>query len=134
MYVSGSKADIGKCARMAPNQREQFLELIRLSLLFAMTALAEIIGCYLPWLVLRNGKPLYLLIPAAVSLSLFAWLLTLHPTAAGRTYAAYGGMYIAIALLWLRYVDGVHLTRWDVLGAVIALIGMAVIALQPSTT
>ena len=99
-----------------------------------MTALAEIIGCYLPWLVLRNGKPLYLLIPAAVSLSLFAWLLTLHPTAAGRTYAAYGGMYIAIALLWLRYVDSVHLTRWDVLGAVIALIGMAVIALQPSTT
>lgn len=115
-------------------KREQLLELLRLSLLFAVTAVAEIIGCYLPWLVLRQGKPLYLLIPAAVSLALFAWLLTLHPSAAGRTYAAYGGMYIAIALLWLKFVDGASLTRWDVSGAMIALLGMAVIALQPTTT
>ena len=64
-------------------------------------------------------------------LALFAWLLTLHPTAAGRTYAAYGGMYIAVALVWLRLVDGVTLTRWDIGGAAIALTGMAVIALQP---
>jgi small multidrug resistance family-3 protein len=110
------------------------LELLRLSLLFAVTALAEIVGCYLPWLVLRQGKPLFLLIPAAVSLAIFAWLLTLHPSAAGRTYAAYGGMYIAVALLWLRFVDGVSLTRWDIAGAAIALTGMAVIALQPSAT
>lgn len=109
------------------------MELLRLSLLFAVTALAEIVGCYLPWLVLRQGKPMWLLVPAAVSLALFAWLLTLHPSAAGRTYAAYGGMYIAIALLWLRFVDGVSLTRWDVSGAAIALVGMAVIALQPAT-
>ena len=73
-----------------------------------------------------------LLVPAALSLALFAWLLTLHPTAAGRTYAAYGGMYIAVALLWLRFVDGVALTRWDLLGAGIALLGMAVIGLQPA--
>lgn len=64
-------------------------------------------------------------------LALFAWLLTLHPSAAGRTYAAYGGMYIAAALVWLWLVDGVTLTRWDLAGASIALIGMAVIALQP---
>ena len=69
--------------------------------------------------------------PAALSLATFAWLLTLHPSAAGRTYAAYGGMYIAVALIWLRVVDGVTLTRWDVVGAAIALSGMAVIALQP---
>lgn len=109
------------------------MDLLRLSLLFAITALAEIVGCYLAWLVLRQGKLLYLLIPAAVSLALFAWLLTLHPSAAGRTYAAYGGMYIVVALLWLKFVDGVSLTRWDVSGAMIALIGMAVIALQPTT-
>ena len=109
------------------------MELLRLSFLFALTALAEIIGCYLPWLVLRQAKPLYLLIPAAISLALFAWLLTLHPSAAGRTYAAYGGMYIAVALLWLRFVDGVSLTRWDITGATVALVGMAIIALQPST-
>jgi len=110
------------------------LDLLRLSLLFAVTAVAEIVGCYLPWLVLRQEKSILLLLPAALSLMLFAWLLTLHPSAAGRTYAAYGGMYITVALLWLRFVDGVALTRWDVAGATIALIGMAVIALQPSAS
>jgi small multidrug resistance family-3 protein len=109
------------------------LDLLRLTFLFALTAVAEIVGCYLPWLVLRQGRPMYLLIPAAIALAFFAWLLTLHPAAAGRTYAAYGGMYIAVALLWLRFVDGVPLTRWDVMGAGIALVGMAVIALQPSS-
>ena len=108
------------------------MELLRLSFLFALTALAEIVGCYLPWLVLKQDRSALLLLPAAASLALFAWLLTLHPTAAGRTYAAYGGMYIAVALLWLRLVNGVALTRWDVSGAAIALVGMAVIALQPS--
>lgn len=108
------------------------MDFLRLSLLFAVTALAEIIGCYLPWLVLKQGRSALLLLPAAIALALFAWLLTLHPTAAGRTYAAYGGMYIAVALLWLRFVDGVSLTRWDVSGAVIALVGMSIIALQPA--
>ena len=106
-------------------------ELIKLTFLFGMTALAEIVGCYLPWLVLKQGKSAWLLLPAALSLALFAWLLTLHPSAAGRTYAAYGGMYIVVALLWLRFVDGVSLSRWDAAGAALALAGMAVIALQP---
>ena len=109
------------------------MDLIRLSLLFAITALAEIVGCYLPWLVAKQDKTPLLLLPAAFSLALFAWLLTLHPTAAGRTYAAYGGMYIAVALLWLYLVDGIALTRWDLMGAGIALTGMAVIALQPAS-
>jgi len=107
------------------------MELLRIAGLFAVTALAEIVGCYLPWLVLKQGRSAWLLVPAAASLALFAWLLTLHPSAAGRTYAAYGGMYIAVALVWLWLVDGVTLTRWDLAGASIALIGMAVIALQP---
>jgi small multidrug resistance family-3 protein len=107
------------------------LELIKVSTLFAITALAEIIGCYLPWLVLKQGKPVWMLLPAAASLGLFAWLLTLHPTTAGRTYAAYGGMYIAVALLWLRFVDGIALSRWDIVGASMALAGMAIIAMQP---
>ena len=109
------------------------MELLRIAGLFAVTALAEIVGCYLPWLVLRQGRSVWLLVPAAASLALFAWLLTLHPSAAGRTYAAYGGMYIAVALVWLWLVDGVTLTRWDLAGASIALVGMAVIALQPET-
>jgi small multidrug resistance family-3 protein len=110
------------------------LEIVRLAGLFAVTALAEIVGCYLPWLALKQGRTMWLLVPAAASLALFAWLLTLHPTAAGRTYAAYGGMYIAVALLWLRFVDGIALSRWDMAGAALALCGMAVIAFQPATS
>ena len=83
-----------------PNEESTAVELLRLSALFALTALAEITGCYLPWLVLKQGKSALLLVPAAASLALFAWLLTLHPTAAGRTYAAYGGMYITVASIY----------------------------------
>jgi small multidrug resistance family-3 protein len=108
------------------------VELTKIALLFVATAIAEIVGCYLPWLVLKQDKTVWLLVPAAVSLGLFAWLLTLHPSAAGRTYAAYGGVYIAVALAWLYLVDGVSLTRWDMAGAGIALVGMAVIVLQPT--
>ncbi len=76
--------------------------------------------------------------PVAVAACCFvawvvAWLLTLHPSAAGRTYAAYGGVYIAVALAWLRIVNGVALTRWDIGGACVALIGMSIIAMQPAT-
>ena len=110
------------------------MDILKLTGLFALTALAEIVGCYLPWLALRQGRTMWLLVPAAASLALFAWLLTLHPTAAGRTYAAYGGMYIAVALLWLRFVDGIALSRWDMAGAALALGGMAVIAFQPATS
>jgi small multidrug resistance family-3 protein len=110
------------------------MALAKISVLFAATAVAEIVGCYLPWLVLKQGKSAWLLLPAALSLALFVWLLTLHPTPAGRTYAAYGGMYIAVALGWLHVMDGVALTRWDVIGAAIALLGMALIALQPATS
>lgn len=107
------------------------MDFIKIALLFVATAVAEIVGCYLPWLVVKQDKTVWLLVPAALSLALFAWLLTLHPSAAGRTYAAYGGVYIAVALVWLRLVDGISLTRWDVAGACVALAGMAIIALQP---
>jgi small multidrug resistance family-3 protein len=99
--------------------------------LFILTAFAEIVGCYLPYLWLRKGKPVWLLVPAAASLALFAWLLTLHPTAAGRVYAAYGGVYVCTAILWLWAVDGVRPNRGDVLGVAMCLLGMAVIMLNP---
>jgi len=100
-------------------------------LLFVATALAEILGCYLPWLWLKQGRSIWLLLPAAASLALFAWLLTLHETAAGRVYAAYGGVYICVALAWLWLVDQIRPTVWDVTGVAIALLGMAVIMFQP---
>ena len=99
--------------------------------LFLVTALAEIVGCYLPYLWLRKGGSAWLLVPAAASLALFAWLLTLHPTAAGRVYAAYGGVYVAMAIIWLWLVDGIRPTHWDLLGAAVALLGMAIIMFAP---
>ncbi|MCL6238319.1 YnfA family protein [Acinetobacter sp. ANC 5033] len=99
--------------------------------LFALTALMEILGCYFPYLILNQQKSQWLWIPTALALAAFVWLLTLHPAASGRIYAAYGGIYIFSALLWLRFVDHVVLTRWDMLGGVIVLVGAAVIVLQP---
>lgn len=105
--------------------------MLRTLLLFAVTACAEILGCYLPWLWLkRDGSP-WLLLPAAASLALFAWLLTLHPDASGRIYAAYGGVYVSVALLWLWWVDGVRPTVWDAGGVALCLAGMAVIMFAP---
>ncbi|HTY93110.1 MAG TPA: YnfA family protein [Steroidobacteraceae bacterium] len=95
--------------------------------LFIGTALAEITGCYLPYLWLRRAGSPWLLVPAASSLALFAWLLTLHPTASGRVYAAYGGVYVCVALAWLRVVDRSPLTRWDLAGALVTLAGMGLI-------
>ncbi len=99
--------------------------------LFLVTAVAEIVGCYLPYLWLKQGKSAWLLLPAALSLALFAWLLSLHPTASGRVYAAYGGVYIFVAILWLWLVDGIQPTRWDLIGALVALAGMAIIMFAP---
>ena len=99
--------------------------------LFVVTALAEIIGCYLPYLWLNQGKSVWLVIPAAISLATFAWLLSLHPTAAGRVYAAYGGVYIGVAILWLWLVDGVSPTKWDIVGSIVAVTGMAIIMFSP---
>ena len=104
---------------------------MRTFLLYLATALAEIIGCYLPYLWLKQGRSAWLAIPAAISLAVFAWLLTLHETAAGRVYAAYGGVYIGVAIAWLWAVDNVRPTTWDVAGALVALTGMAVIMFQP---
>lgn len=100
-------------------------------LLYVATALAEIVGCYLPYLWLARQASAWLLVPAAFSLALFAWLLTLHEAAAGRVYAAYGGVYIAIALAWLWAVDGVRPTAWDVAGVALSLAGMGLIVYQP---
>ncbi len=99
--------------------------------LYVCTALAEILGCYLPWRWLNKGGSAWLLVPAAAFLALFAWLLTLHPDASGRVYAAYGGVYIGVAIIWLWAVDGVRPSAWDCFGVATALAGMLIIVLQP---
>jgi small multidrug resistance family-3 protein len=107
---------------------------VKTLLLYLATAIAEIVGCYLPLLWLRGqGSGLLLLPAAAVSLATFAWLLTLHAAPSGRVYAAYGGVYVAVALAWLWSVDGIRPTTWDLMGVAVTLAGMAIIAYQPRT-
>ncbi|MFA5506830.1 MAG: YnfA family protein [Vulcanimicrobiota bacterium] len=107
------------------------MNVLQTLLLFVATAVAEIVGCYLPYLWLRQGRSAWLLLPAALSLVLFSWLLTLHPTAAGRVYAAYGGVYVTVALLWLWVVEAVRPEPADVVGVALCLSGMAVIMFGP---
>lgn len=99
--------------------------------LFVLTAIAEIGGCYLTYVVVTQRRSAWLLLPAAGSLAAFGWLLTLHPHAAGRVYAAYGGVYISVAILWLWLVDAVQPTGWDLIGSAVALLGMAIIMFGP---
>lgn len=110
------------------------MEIIKTFGLFILTALAEIIGCYLPYLWLKEDKSVWLLLPAAVSLGLFAWLLTLHPQAAGRVYAAYGGVYVSVALMWLWAADSIKPTITDFIGVGVCLVGMAIIMLGTKHT
>lgn len=97
--------------------------------LFFATAIAELVGCYLPLLWLLGKGAIWLLLPAALGLAIFVWLLTLHPAASGRVYATYGAIYIATALGWLWLVDGVAPTWTDVAGVALALCGAGVIAM-----
>lgn len=98
--------------------------------LFILTALAEIGGCFLVFMVLRQDRSAWLLLPATVCIGAFVWLLTFHPTA-GRAYAAYGGVYVACAIVWLGLVEGQIPDRWDLVGAALTLAGAAVIAFAP---
>lgn len=102
------------------------------ALAYAAAALAEIAGCFSFWAWLRLGKPAWWIAPGIVSLIAFAWLLTLvDSAAAGRAYAAYGGVYIVASLAWLWAVEGVWPDRWDLIGAGLCLAGAAVIVAGP---
>ena len=95
--------------------------------LFALTAIAEILGCWLILQAVSGTKPWWYWLPGACGLLLFAWLLSFHPVASGRVYAAYGGVYVLTALVWLRVVDGVRPALADYFGAGLILLGALVI-------
>lgn len=102
---------------------------------YVLAAAGEIAGCYAFWGWLRLGKPAWWLVPGVAALIAFALLLSRVETdAAGRAYAAYGGIYIAASLLWLWGVEGIRPDRWDLIGAVLCLAGMAVILFAPHRT
>jgi small multidrug resistance family-3 protein len=102
---------------------------------YAGAAIAEIAGCFAFWAWLRLGKSAWWVVPGILSLTLFAYFLTLvESSAAGRAFAAYGGVYIASSLLWLWQVEGQRPDKWDLSGASLCLIGAAVIVLGPRST
>ena len=95
---------------------------------YAIAAVAEIIGCFAFWAWLRLDKSLYWILPGIVSLIVFAVLLTrTNSMFAGRTFAAYGGVYIVASLLWLWIIEGQRLDKWDILGAIICIAGAVLI-------
>jgi small multidrug resistance family-3 protein len=99
---------------------------------YVLAALAEIAGCFAFWAWLRLGKSILWVAPGMAALALFAYVLTLvGSSAAGRAYAAYGGVYIAASLVWLWAVEGARPDRWDTLGACVALLGGAIIVFGP---
>lgn len=99
---------------------------------FTAAAIAEIAGCFSFWAWLRLDKSVWWLVPGMLSLAMFAYLLTLvDSAAAGRAFAAYGGVYIASSLAWLWLVEGVRPDRWDISGVVLCLIGAAIIIAGP---
>lgn len=99
---------------------------------YALAALAEIAGCYAFWMWLRLGRSIWWCVPGVASLAVFAALLTLVDSpAAGRAYAAYGGVYIAASLAWLWAVERVLPDRWDLIGAAICLAGATIILAMP---
>jgi len=107
------------------------MKLINTFSLFCLTAIGEIVGCYCIYAWLRLGKSAWLIIPSSISLAAFAWLLTLHPSHAGRVYASYGGVYVFMSLIWLWAFEKQTPDAWDILGSGLALVGMGVIAFAP---
>lgn len=105
---------------------------MKTALIYCLAALAEIAGCFAAWAYFRQGASAFWLVPGFVALALFALLLTLvEATAAGRAFAAYGGVYIAASLAWLWLMEGVRPDRWDMIGVTICLVGACVILLGP---
>jgi small multidrug resistance family-3 protein len=99
---------------------------------YSAAALAEISGCFAFWAVFRLGKTLWWIVPGMAALAIFAYLLTRSDASfAGRAYAAYGGVYIVASLLWLWTVEGTRPDRWDTSGALLCLVGAAMILLGP---
>lgn len=103
--------------------------------IYLAAALAEIAGCFAFWTWLRQGKSVGWLIPGLLLLALFAYLLTrIDVSAAGRVYAAYGGLYIATSLGWLYLAEGIRPNSWDLVGAGLAIAGALVILVGTQIT
>jgi small multidrug resistance family-3 protein len=124
LAIAGTHAEKGLAAAARP--------FFMTYLIYIVAALAEIAGCFSVWAWWRLEKSPLWLAPGLASLALFGFLLALVDiSAAGRAYAAYGGIYIAASLGWLWLVEGVRPDRWDLAGAALCIVGASVILLAP---
>jgi small multidrug resistance family-3 protein len=106
--------------------------MLQTAIVYLAAAFAEIAGCFAVWAWLRKGASAWWLIPGALALAAFAYLLTrVDSSVAGRAFAAYGGVYISASLVWLWAVEGSRPDRWDIVGAIICIGGAAVIIFAP---
>ncbi len=107
------------------------MDITRSLSLFALAGLCEIGGGYLIWISLRDGKPVWIGVLGGVALALYGVIATFQPANFGRVYAAYGGIFIAMALTWGWLVEDVRPDRFDLIGAGLALAGVLVIMYAP---
>lgn len=107
------------------------MEIAKSILYFILAGLCEIGGGYLIWLWLREGKGIELGLIGGIILILYGIIATFQPANFGRVYAAYGGVFIAMAIIWGWQVDKVIPDRFDIIGGIIAVIGMIVIMYWP---
>jgi small multidrug resistance family-3 protein len=106
--------------------------MVKTAFLYPLAAIAEIAGCFAFWSWLRLDRSIWWLVPGVAALLFFAWALTWSPAdAAGRAFAAYGGIYIVASVGWLWLVEGVRPDRWDLVGGLLCLCGTALILLAP---
>ena len=107
------------------------MDIIKSLGLFLLAGLCEIGGGYLVWLWLREGRILLIGILGGVILVLYGVVATLQPANFGRVYAAYGGIFIVMAIFWGWIIDKKTPDRFELIGAFIALIGMVIIMYWP---
>jgi small multidrug resistance family-3 protein len=107
------------------------MEIAKSLFYFLLAGLLEIGGGYLIWLWLREGRGLVLALGGALALMLYGIIPTLQPAAFGRVYAAYGGIFVVLSLLWGWRIDHTIPDRFDLIGALVALLGVAIIMYWP---
>ena len=102
------------------------------ALVYVLAAACEIGGCFAFWAWLRQGRSVLWIVPGVLALVAFAWLLTrVEAAAAGRAFAAYGGVYILSSIVWMRTVEQVRPDRWDLIGMAVCLAGAGIILFGP---
>lgn len=107
------------------------MEFIRTAIIFIVAGLCEIGGGYLVWLWLREGKPLWYGITGGIILALYGVVATFQTSNFAKVYATYGGVFIVLSLVWAYKMDDFTPTKYDIIGATIALIGVGIIYYGP---